>query len=360
MYQRDNKFKCWPIKHSKMLTERQISEIRKELESSERPLFLFHDDPDGLTSFLLLYNLIGRGTGMMVKAEPRVDDRFTQKGMDPTHDKIFIADVAMVDQSFIDAVNKPVIWIDHHQPIKRKNVKYYNPRLSDITHNYPASYVCYQVSNRPEDLWIAMTGIVGDWMIPEFADKFAKKYPDLWGKVKKPDDALFETRLGTLVKVFTFILKGPTSDAIKCVRILTRIKDPYEILDQKSPGGKYLYKKYEKINSEYQKVYVEAKKSITKGKFLIYTYRGTQSFSGEMANELLHFYPNKVIIVGRIREGQVRMSLRGSGKNIILPSLQKALNGIDGHGGGHEYACGAAVKVEDFDEFIDNLKKSLN
>ncbi|MAG15425.1 hypothetical protein CMO88_00005, partial [Candidatus Woesearchaeota archaeon] len=230
-----------------MLKSKQYEEIRKELSETKKPLFLFHDDPDGLTSFLLLYKLVNRGSGMMVKAVPKVDDRFVQSATQPQYDKIFIMDIAMVEQSFVDTVKKPVIWIDHHQPLKLKGVKYFNPRNSNIKDNYPASYLCYKVNNRKEDLWIAMTGIVGDWFIPEFADEFAKKYPDLWSsKVKKPDDALFETKLGTLIKVFSFALKGPTSDAIKCIKILTRIEDPYEILEQKTPAGRYLYKKYEK------------------------------------------------------------------------------------------------------------------
>ncbi len=340
-----------------MLTEKQYDDIRNELLSSSNPLFLFHDDPDGLTSFLLLYNLVKNGTGMMVKAVPKVDERFVRKASEDSYDKIFIMDIAMVEQSFVDAVKKPVIWIDHHQPLQVENVKYFNPRVGSISDNYPASYLCYKVSQRKEDLWIAMTGVVGDWMIPEFAPEFAKKYPDLWNSgVEKPDDALFETRLGTLIKIFSFALKGTTSDAVKCMRMLTRIKDPYEILDQKTPAGEYLFEKYEKINREYRKIYESAKKEVGKGKFVVYTYVGEQSLSGEAANELLHFYPDKVVIIGRRRDGEVRMSLRGSGKNLILPRLKKALEGIDGYGGGHEFACGSAVKEHDFERFIENFK----
>ncbi len=340
-----------------MLTEKQYGEIRSELLSSSNPLFLFHDDPDGLTSFLLLYNLVRNGTGMMVKAVPKVDERFVRKASDESYDKIFVMDLAIVEQSFVDAVKKPVIWIDHHQPLEVKGTRYFNPRVGNIKDNYPASYLCYRVSQRKEDLWIAMTGIVGDWMIPEFAGEFANKYPDLWSsKVKKPDDALFETRLGTLIKIFSFALKGTTSDAVKCMRMLTRIVDPYEILDQKTPAGKYLFKKYEKIDRDYREIYESAKKEVTRSKFVVYTYSGEQSLSGEAANELLHFYPDKVIVIGRRRDGEVRMSLRGSGKNIILPRLKKALEGIDGYGGGHEYACGGAVKEHDFERFMENFK----
>src|SRR3989338_5636141 len=167
---------------------------------------------------------------------------------------------------------------------------------------------------------------------------------------------MYETKLGELIKIFSFVLKGPVSDAVKCVKILTRINDPYEILGQKTAAGKYLYKKYEKINSEYRKIYENAKKEVAEDMFVIHTYRGEQSFSSEVANELLHFYPDKVIVVGREREGEVRMSLRGSGKNLILPRLKKALEGVSGYGGGHEYACGAAVKIEDFPRFVEQLK----
>ena len=76
-----------------------------------------------------------------------------------------------------------------------------------------------------------------------------------------------------------------------------------------------------------------------------------------VANELLHFHPDKVIIVGRERDGEVRMSLRGSGDNVILPKLKKALESVNGYGGGHEYACGAAVKKDDFPKFAEDFKK---
>jgi len=52
------------------------------------------------------------------------------------------------------------------------------------------------------------------------------------------------------------------------------------------------------------------------------------------------------------------MSLRS--KEIILPKLiEKALVGIKGSGGGHDYAIGSSVKIEDFDRFIGNLNDLL-
>ena len=51
------------------------------------------------------------------------------------------------------------------------------------------------------------------------------------------------------------------------------------------------------------------------------------------------------------------MSIRSP--KLLPAALSKSLEGIEGYGGGHEYACGAAVKKKDFKMFIDNLKREM-
>ena len=92
-----------------MLTKKQINDIREELNSCKNPLFFFHDDPDGLCSFLLLYRFINEGKGVIVKAAPRLDDKFLRKVEEYAPDKIFVLDIAIVEQSFIDNAKVPVI-----------------------------------------------------------------------------------------------------------------------------------------------------------------------------------------------------------------------------------------------------------
>ena len=55
------------------------------------------------------------------------------------------------------------------------------------------------------------------------------------------------------------------------------------------------------------------------------------------------------------------MSLRTGSEGPILNQgvLEKALDGIEGFGGGHEHACGASVPIEDFDKFIKQLRKAI-
>ncbi len=341
-----------------MLTEKQFEKIREELKNSQKPLFFFHDDPDGLSSFLLLYRYIGEGKGVVVKTYPRIDNKFIRIVEEYNPDKIFILDIALVEQEFVDKVKRPIIWIDHHNPLNLDNVKYFNPRTNN-NDNVPVSYLCYEVTKK--NMWISAVGAVGDWFIPDFIEEFSKKYPHLLPKpMKNPGDILYTTKLGELIKIFSFILKGTTQDAMKCVKILTRIKDPNEILQQKTSAGNYIYKKYEKIKKEYDSIMEDILSKVTDDKLLVYTYTVKKmSLTGDISNELLHKFPDKVILVGREKSGEFKCSLRSGPKVKLSKALEQALVGIEGYGGGHEYACGACIKDHDFKRFTNNLRRLL-
>lgn len=340
------------------LNNKQIKQIREELETCKNPLIFFHDDADGLCSFLLLYRYIKEGKGIIVKTTPKIDNRFVEKVKEYEPDKIFIVDIAMVEQQFIDQVKTKIIWIDHHYPLKRQNVMYFNPRIEEPKDNIPVSYLCYQVVK--EDLWISMVGCIGDWYWPDTAKEFKKKYPDLLPKnIKDPEDALFDTELGKLIQIIGFSLKGSTKEAMTCAKILTRIKEPYEILKQETSAGRYLYKKYERNNDDYQILLKKALEQKSDDNLLVFEYlHGKISFTKDLANELLHRNPEKIIIIAREKSEEVKMSIR-SKKKIIPPILEKALAGVEGYGGGHEHACGANVKRRDFERFLDNFKRLI-
>lgn len=341
------------------LKDKEIQRIKEELINCKRPIFLFHDDADGICSFLLLYRFIREGQGVIVKSKPPLDEKFANKIIDYEADKVFILDISQVKQELIDTVKRRVIWIDHHPPQEISNVSYFNPRKHKKDAVYPVTNICYDIVK--QDLWIAMTGCIGDWYIPEFKDEFCEKYPDLFDKnINNPAKALFESKIGKIAQIMNFITKGKAKDAMKCIKILTRIRSPYEILNKESGAGKFLYKRYERINEEYEKLLEDIKSKVNEDEFLVYTYpSGKMAYTGELTNELLYLYPDKIIIVGRDISGEIRMSLRAN-KVKLLPLLEKALVGIEGYGGGHEYACGACVKKEQFKEFLGKLKLGVS
>ena len=340
-----------------MLTEKHYNEIRQELDNCKRPLFFFDDDPDGLCSFLLFYRYAREGKGIVVKSTPELKPMFLRTVENYSPDKIFILDKPMVSPDFIDAVKVPIIWIDHHNIIENSGTKYYNSRKDGF--GEPASCICYRVVK--QDLWIAACGAVADWCLPDFSAEFSKEYPDLLpAEIKKPEKALYETKLGELIKILSFILKGKTSDVLSCVKILTRIKTPYELLNEETAQAKFIIKRFKKVKKEYDGLLDEALKQSKTDKMIIFTYSDKRmSFTGDLSNELLYMFPEKIILVAREKSGEMKCSLRSSGPVSVFEILKKALVGIEGYGGGHEHACGLCIKNKDFKRFVENIKKQL-
>lgn len=340
-----------------MITQKQIEEIRKELAGCKNPLFLYHDDCDGLTSFLQLYKYVGDGNGVMVKrATPNIDLTFLEDVKKHEPDKMFILDVAMVEQDFLDSVKLPVIWIDHHQILRRERVKYYNPRIENPNDKQPIAYWSYRIAEK--SLWIGVLGSVADWFMPEFADEFVKEYPDLLPKIMPPQEALFNTELGKLIKIVAFNIKGTKSEVEKFVKVMMKVKSPYEILHKSTPEGEAIYKKYERVNKEYQELLARALEH-SEEKLLVFKYRERDYALSEMlANELIYSFPEKIIIVAREKGDEFKCSMRSSKIN-LLPILAKASEGLNARGGGHEQACGAAIAAGDFDEFVKRFREMI-
>ena len=339
------------------LSKEQIKQIREHLDNCKNPLFFFDDDQDGLCAFLQLYRYKKEGKGIIVKTAPKLGAIFTRKVQEFQPDKIFILDVADVEQGFLDEVKAPVIWIDHHGFFERTDVKYFNPRISNPEDNHPTSYMCHQVVG--QDLWIAALGCVADWFIPPFINEFKKEFPELIDKpYKMPGDIIFNTKLGHLIRIFSFVLKGKTNDVMKSIKVLTRIKSPYEILNQETAQGRFIYKRYEQANKLYEPLLDDVLKTAdkTNDKIVIFKYKDDRSsFTSDLSNEAIYRFPEKIILIAREKNDEMKCSLRSS-KIILPPIINKALVGLEGYGGGHENACGLNIKTRDFEEFVERLK----
>ncbi|MBS3136819.1 hypothetical protein J4232_00155 [Candidatus Woesearchaeota archaeon] len=342
--------------------QEDISFIRKELETSKKPLFLFDDDPDGLTSFLLLYRKIQRGKGIFIKSSPNIEKKYLKQVQEYGPDKIFILDMPIVEQEFIDGALQSgvqkILWIDHHEPQKNTGVYYLNPRNYIDADNRPTNYWAYLIVQ--QDQWIAIVGCLSDWFLPEFAAEFSSKYPEMLpSNITKVDEALFTTKIGGLSRIFSFILKGKSDDAKKCIKILTRLEHFDEVLHQTTAQGKFVYQKFEAINKEYLETLDNTKNAQIVGNLLLYKYSEMKtSFTSDLSNELLFKNPGKAILICREKSGEMKCSMRGA--NYDLPTIiHKSLEGLQGYGGGHTHACGVCVKLRDWDVFLERVKKEI-
>jgi len=336
--------------------------FREELLSAENPLFLYDDDPDGLTSFLLLYRKVKKGKGTFVKSVPKVGIEHLKHVEEYNPDKIFILDMPMVDQEFIDKAiaggKRKIIWVDHHESQKNTGVFYLNPRNYDDKDNRPTNYWCYQAVQ--QDQWISLAGCLADWFVPEFAAEFSKQYPKILPpEVTTIEEALFTTLAGRLSRIFSFILKGKSSDSVKCIKILTRIEHFNELLEQTTAQGNFVYKRYEAINQEYEELLASVSEKDLHGNLVLFMYHEKKtSFTSDLSNELIFKFPGKVILICREKGGEMKCSMRGA--TYDLPTIiHKSLEGLKGYGGGHMHACGVCVAVKDWDMFLERVKKEI-
>lgn len=339
-----------------MLNDSQISEIKGFLDRCERPLFFFDDDCDGLCSYMLLRKHVGmKGYGVCLKNKPILESHYVRKVDEYCPDLIVVLDKPIVSQDFLDGVSVPVIWIDHHQMLKRERVHYYNSKVNDRELIGSTSYMAWEICRG--ELWVAMAGALADYHISDFADEFIARYPGLMQKTNSAADALFGMKIGELIRIMNFLLKGTTTSVRRNVEALLKVESPQEILDGTTPRGKFLLNRVEKVLLEYDKLLKRAMKEGADDKgILLFVYENQKnSFTAELSGELLYRLKPKLVVVGRRHGDEVKLSLRSS--VLKLPGLvSRALAGVKGYGGGHDPACGACVAEGDFEVFMDNLR----
>lgn len=342
-----------------MIKEEDLEYIRKRIKESARVLIFFDDDPDGVSSYIQIYKLCIEAKGVCVKGKPILEKKYQRKVEEYSPDLVIILDKPLVEQEFLDGISQEVIWIDHHPLQDNKRVKYYNPRKEDSEDNRPTSYWAHQIvkNDLPDLLWIAGIGTIGDWST-SLNKEIKEKYPALLPEeINTAPAALFNSSLGKLSKILDFNLKGNTTQVMQSIKVLTRIEKPEEILEQTTPRGKYLYKKYAVINDKYEAIKKNVK--ISKSKFIIFKYQDNKlAISSMLSNELLYEHPDKIILIIREKDEEVILSLR-SATEPIVDKLQVALQEVGGKGGGHDFACGASMNKDQLERFITIFKKQF-
>lgn len=345
-----------------MLTKKQVKEIKEHLNKAQNPIFFFDNDQDGLCSFLLLQRYLERGKGVSVRSFPELNKDYFRKVNELKADYIFILDKPVVSEEFFkeaEKINIPVVWIDHHILDKAipHFVNYYNPLLNKPKSEEPVTALCYQITNKKNDLWIAVVGCIFDQFVPKFYSEFEKKYPDLSIKSKKPLDIYYKSQIGKITRIFGFGLKDRTTNVINMMRFLMKVKTPYEVLQENSKNQTMHYR-FKQVESKYQKL-LEKAISIGKkqGKMLFFQYGGDLSISGDLANELGYFFPDKTIVVAYIKGVKANISIRGKKSRDIFLEAIKDLE--EATGGGHEDAVGGQIQFEDLEKFRENLERII-
>ena len=331
-----------------MLTKKQVSEIKEHLEKAQNPVFFFDNDQDGLCSFLLLQRYIGRGRGVAARSFPGLNKDYFRK---------------VVERDFFDEaekINIPVVWIDHHDIDTKeipKFVNYYNPLFNKKKSNEPVTALCWQITKRKEDIWIAVVGCISDRFIPKFYEKFEKEYTELTTRGRRIFDIFYKSQIGRIARIFGAGLKDKTTNVVNMLRFLMKAKSPYDVLEENN-YNRGMHQRFQEIDSKYQRLLLRAL-SLAKNqeKLLFFQYSGNLSISSEIANEVNYLFPKKIVVVAYIKDGMTNISMRGEKAREIFLEAIKDLDGAAG--GGHEFAVGGRMKTSDIEKFKENLEKII-
>jgi len=351
-----------------MLNKSQTIEIREHLEKAQNPLFFFDNDNDGLISFLLLRRFIDRGKGIAVKGSHNLSKTYFKRINELKPDYIFILDIPSVEKEFLEMAEKeglPVVWIDHHDVKIGKEVplmdnslfNYYNPFHNDKT-NEPVAYLCYKITNQKQDMWLAIIGCISDYYLPDFYNEFEEKYPELSKKnPKTPFDVFYDSEIGKIARILDFSLKDTTTNVVNLMKFMMKVKGPMDILEENS-STKQILKRYNEINLKYQNILRKARKVIG-NKMIYFQYGGDLSLSANLANQLSHEFPEKIIVVIYLSTDTANISLRGRDIDIKKVTLEAIKNIPGAIGGGHKHATGARMNISDLLLFRERIEELI-
>lgn len=343
-----------------MLSKKEIEEVREHLEKAQNPIFFYDNDADGLCSFVLLRKFLGRGKGVPVRSYPDLNASYARKVKELGADYVFVLDKPIISKDFVkelDDMHIPFVWIDHHKMERDWNTDEFSQAWIYNSFNgksgEPVTFICYNISEREEDLWVAVMGCIADHYMPSFADKFGENYPSFWGKVKEPFEAYYKTEIGKIALSLNFGLKDSITNIVRMQNFLISCRGPEEVFLETKENSTFRHK-YNEIKKKYNSLLERAEKY---GKMIILEYGGELSISSELSNELSFNYPDKLIAVIYKKGTLSNISLRGKNAKKILEKVLKDLKGASG--GGHEEAVGARIRTEDLATFKKALEESV-
>jgi single-stranded DNA-specific DHH superfamily exonuclease len=357
-----------------------LDKIDDKLHHSQNPLFFFHDDPDGVCSYLIFHHYLKEGKGICVKSKAIVDSRFLPSIRKYEPDTIFVLDLANISQDVLNYCSThkiTIVWIDHHDLHHKQDVIYYNPKMDATEINYPAALVSYEIIKRIIEkqgshfnehprasafLWLSVAGSIGDWHVPYTITSFRKTYPSLIPTDSEhPPEILFDTPLSDVIRFLSFALKGSTTKVNRNIDNLKKIIDPHEIIETSTEPAQKVHKNIQPFLESFWSLYneVEEKMNTSDSRVFYYEYKSDiLSVSSLVSNQLLYRFPDKIIIIVREKDDEIRGSVR-SATVPIRNTLVKTLAHFNGNGGGHDFACGFSLKADEKDAFLKAFEENL-
>lgn len=331
---------------------KQSKKLEKELNSFKKVYIVFDRDVDGLSSCLIVLNVLERLKKDVRCIPIKIDEVYNFLLNIKDKNSLFIFLDLSLEENFLKVIrNKKlkIIWIDHHQLkiFSTKGLFLINPHLVNSNIYVPTSAITYVIFDKiyhlEELLFFASIGIVadkGEKDCKEILEKFFYKF-----KIDGSELEILAKKLNSI-----FILNLNIKSLVKRMKNIVFFK-----------RNKYLDKIFKKSQKIIEKEFRRALKNYEEIKdFILYKITSKRyNLRSTIANLLSEEkkFSEKVIVVYEIKKNVIISLRNGKNSNLNLLSFLKSLNLEYKNFGGHKNACGATLSKFEFKKFLKKLKK---
>ncbi len=337
------------------ITEPELKKFRKFLDTGGKKLLLYHNDPDGIASAMLLLKYFPDFETIPRKG-PMIRDDFIDELIRKEPKLVIFMDLPVDQESrkinrLLKRTGCRIMILDHHiyeKNMDSRDVLHMNPRFRKKDAYIPAAYMVYRILEKmgldiKKWCWVAAMGVIGDYTLKDCMDIFKeckKEYPYLLDK--EP----LKSKLSEASDIISYAvtMKG-LKGAGEALKMLMKSLDYDEFMKNKN-----LQKWKGEMEREFDFVIKDAEKEeCPEVGLLIYRIKSRFSLTSLIATHFSEKYPNKIIIVKKVSGDVWKLCLRDqSGRVNLGEMVKKCVKGI-GSGGGHEKAAG--VMTTDWNRF---------
>lgn len=330
----------------------------KSVKENDNVVIIFNNDADGICSCalvdILLRKKLKKETLLISQPMP-MDKNLISRIRTTVPDKIIFLDLAADQQE--QMVKKiaglaEVLIIDHHQVHKDMNsgrIVHFNPRMKKKGIYQSTSYLAYRICSKLDDMkehmWIAAAGMIGDYKLDD-SEELVKEIMKKYGAEKE----LYKSFLG---RITDMISAAQATKALSCEQMVRII----ETSDAEGiRNNEKLADAYRKVENETARLMEDAEAHAERhGNIVLYDFKSSISLRSEISTRLSSRFKGKTVVIYEKIGSKFKISGRNQSGKDVAKLFKEAGEGLDVLAGGHEAAAGAAVAVNDWDEFKKRL-----
>ncbi|MBI2583069.1 MAG: DHH family phosphoesterase [Candidatus Aenigmarchaeota archaeon] len=333
----------------------KAAEFLNSIEPKHGVIIVYNNDMDGMASCTMMKKYLEKkGNKPYIIFQPMPPEKnFLRRVQTSLPDFIIFVDMAMDSEPNIIKKLKgiaQILVIDHHVIVRDLNshgILHLNPRFENPKTYQSASYLVYSLLSTMKeepDEWIAMLGVVGDYVLDDSKDV-----------VKK---ALKIAPIETYRFVCGSVEAARVSKRFSCDQIVDIIISSNSIDDLAQKRD--FIEAAAIVEGEIQKEMSNASENMEiHGNIILYHCASKYSIRSNIATMISEKNPGKIVIAYGSHGKNVVGSVRTKGKMNTVNILKKAFAGAKNASyGGHEAASGFSVPEMKWKDFKDNLIKA--